>query len=69
MRPPGTGTVAVSVYGSRADVPVTVWTLLAVHTNRFVLIDDTFDDLTDGWSRHREQHFSVGQVVASCAIP
>ena len=28
MRPPGTGTVAVSVYGSRADVPVTVWTEL-----------------------------------------
>jgi lambda repressor-like predicted transcriptional regulator len=28
MRPPGTGTVAVSVYGSRADVPVTVWTQL-----------------------------------------
>ena len=26
MRPPGTGTVAVSVYGSRADIPVTVWT-------------------------------------------
>jgi transcriptional regulator with XRE-family HTH domain len=28
MRPPGTGTVAVSVYGSRADVPVAVWTQL-----------------------------------------
>jgi transcriptional regulator with XRE-family HTH domain len=28
MRPPGTGTVAVSMYGSRADVPVTVWTQL-----------------------------------------
>jgi transcriptional regulator with XRE-family HTH domain len=28
MRPPGTGTVAVSVYGSRADVPVMVWTEL-----------------------------------------
>jgi transcriptional regulator with XRE-family HTH domain len=28
MRPPGTGTVAVSVYGSRADVPVSVWTQL-----------------------------------------
>lgn len=28
MRPPGTGTVAVSVYGSRADIPVTVWTEL-----------------------------------------
>jgi transcriptional regulator with XRE-family HTH domain len=28
MRPPGTGTVAVSVYGSRADVPVTVWAQL-----------------------------------------
>ncbi|GJF16725.1 hypothetical protein NGTWS1803_03360 [Mycolicibacterium cyprinidarum] len=26
LRPPGTGTVAVSVYGSRADIPVTVWT-------------------------------------------
>lgn len=28
LRPPGTGTVAVSVYGSRADVPVAVWTQL-----------------------------------------
>jgi hypothetical protein len=28
MRPPGTGTVAVSVDGSRADIPVTVWTEL-----------------------------------------
>ncbi|MDC8974661.1 helix-turn-helix domain-containing protein [Mycobacterium marinum] len=26
LRPPGTGTVAVSVYGSCADVPVAVWT-------------------------------------------
>ncbi|MEZ0357806.1 helix-turn-helix domain-containing protein [Mycobacterium sp. SA01] len=28
LRPPGTGTVAVSVYRSRADVPVAVWTQL-----------------------------------------
>lgn len=28
LRPPGTGTVAVSVYGSRADVPLAVWTQL-----------------------------------------
>jgi transcriptional regulator with XRE-family HTH domain len=28
MRPPGTGTVPVSIYGSRADIPVTVWTEL-----------------------------------------
>jgi hypothetical protein len=28
MNPPSAGTVAVSVYGSRADVPVSVWTEL-----------------------------------------
>jgi hypothetical protein len=52
LRPPGTGTVAVSVYGSRADIPVTVWTEMfsgAADTIRILVYGGTF--LFDGVPR------------------
>jgi transcriptional regulator with XRE-family HTH domain len=55
MRPPGTGTVAVSVYGSRADVPVTVWTELfggALEAIDILVYGGTF--LFDGVPRFRK---------------
>ena len=55
MRPPGTGTVAVSVYGSRADVPATVWTELfggALEAIDILVYGGTF--LFDGVPRFRK---------------
>jgi transcriptional regulator with XRE-family HTH domain len=59
MRPPGTGTVAVSVYGSRADVPVTVWAQLfdsAVEQIDILVYGGTF--LFDGVPRLQDAHYS-----------
>jgi transcriptional regulator with XRE-family HTH domain len=55
MRPPGTGTVPVSVYGSRADIPVTVWTELfggAAEAIDILVYGGTF--LFDGVPRFRK---------------
>ena len=55
MRPPGTGTVPVSVYGSRADIPVTVWTGLfggAAEAIDILVYGGTF--LFDGVPRFRK---------------
>lgn len=55
MAPPSAGTVAVSVYGSRADVPPTVWTELfgaAVEHIDILVYGGTF--LFDGVPRFRK---------------